>query len=318
MSDNIKSFMPALPDLAGRLPGLDTAALNQGEHHMSLDEQRLRWGSLAWRLVGLVAWPWLCWKLVGLEWLGLVDGLALAVVGLVALGLGVAWALISYRQELIRERLRYRRAALENRLMEQGYATFYAGYDQAVRRTYGRPAPNKDATTINYDAYRDDLAGLRGKLDDLAGALGERLDQVAARVVDAVTVDQVDGPTTQHLPVDPGVAVGYYNSPLEGLIARIVRGQDYGLRALTMGDVRYMSRSEYEGCIERLAPVGVLMPVKGRPAQLAPELLSWRAKWGLADADQDKRALEDAAHAWVVGRLGGGEVARVAPSPTVQ
>ncbi len=88
---------PPAPDLAGRLPALDSADLNRGDGLLPRDEIHGHRRALAASLAALVLLPWAASKGVDAGLLGWADAGVLTVAGWIVAGVGVAWAALPLR-----------------------------------------------------------------------------------------------------------------------------------------------------------------------------------------------------------------------------
>ncbi len=303
---NERTTLPAVPDLGARLPGLSVAA-----GWLTLDEVREHWRGLAGSVVAGLLWPWLVAKLGGLVGLGLVDGLVLVLAGeLVALGSLARWYVVQ-RQAVAVERRRLQRLAVEDRLVERGYSTLFAAYKRAVVGTYD--PPNKEPILVNFAEYKGELRAVSGHVDELVAGFREELAALrAARpvvtvcpVVDGVPACAPELEPPSILPLLDAPAVDYAGSLAEQFVDCLIQGHSYGLRAFVGGVEPVCSEQEYRALVDQLVGVGVLIKdVERRTCLPAPALVALRGQWALAGDDLARRmALEDSAHAWVLGRL---------------
>lgn len=299
--------IPVPHDLGARLPGFGRVV-----DWFSVEELREHWRGLAGSVLAGLLWPWLVGKLGGLLGLNLVDGLVLGLAGLLVALFGVGRWVMVQRQAVARERLRLRRVALEDRLFERGYSTLFSAYERAVAGCYS--PTEQEPVLVNFAGYTGELHAISGHVDELVSSFREELAALRARP--AVTVcPAVDAPCLDEpsiLPLLEWPTVEYVGTLAEVLVDRLVKGQGYGLRALTAGSSPACSEEEYRSVVDLFVGAGVLVrDVERRTCVPAPSLVTLRGQWALAGEDMPRRmALEDAAHSWVMNRLAAG-----VPSP---
>lgn len=298
--------IPLPHDLGARLPGFGRVV-----DWFSMEELREHWRGLAGSVLAGLLWPWLVGKLGGLLGLNLVDGLVLGLAGVLVALFGVGRWVMVQRQAVARERLRLRRVALEDSLFERGYSTLFAAYERAVAGCYDR---EQEPLMVNFAQYKGELHAISGHVDELVSSFRDELAALRARP--AVTVcPAVDAPCLDEpsiLPLLEWPTVEYVGTVAEVFVDRLVRGQGYGLRALTGGPSPACSEDEYRALVDLFVGVGVLVrDSERRTCVPAPSLVALRGQWALVGDDLPRRmALEDAAHSWVMNRLSAG-----VPSP---
>jgi hypothetical protein len=300
-----RDSLPVLPDLGGRLPGFGAAV-----DWFSMEQYREHWRGLAGCVLAGLLWPWLVGKLGGLIGLGLVDGLLLGLVGVLFALLGVGRWVMVQRQALARERLRLRRAALEDRLFEQGYSTLFSAYERAVVGCYD--PRDKEPLLVNFAQYKGELHAISGHVDELVSSFRDELAALRAARPAVTVCPAVDAPCLDEpsiLPLLEWPTVEYVGTVAEVFVDRLVKGQGYGLRALTAGPSPACSEEEYRVIVDLFVGAGVLVrDSERRTCVPAPSLVTLRGQWALAGDDLPRRlALEDAAHAWVMECLAGSD-----------
>ena len=298
--------VPAPHDLGARVPGFGRVV-----DWCSVEELREHWRGLAGSVLAGLLWPWLVGKLGGLVGLDLVDGLVLGLAGVLVALFGVGRWVMVQRQAVARERLRLRRVALEDSLMERGYSTLFGAYERAVAGCYDQ---EQGSVLVNFAGYADELHAISGHVDELVSSFRDELAVLRARP--AVTVcPAVDAPCRDEpsiLPLLDPPTIEYVGTLAERFVDRLVQGQGYGLRALTAGPSPACSEDEYKALVDLFVGVGVLVRDDARRTCVpAPSLVALRGQWALAGSDLARRmALEDEAHSWVMNRL-----SAVVPSP---
>jgi hypothetical protein len=310
---------PPAPDLAGRVPTLEYQDAPPLSHADIVSHRR----ALAASVAVLVLLPWAAWKAVDAGLLGWADGLALTGAGWAVALVGVAWAALPLRAERARLRARIRATSYQTSLTWHAWAGLINGFDAAVAGLYGRhrATPGPDPTVISPASLNDELTALRTTIRtlpaQLAGAIAEAAPVVTPQLREGAPPSQ-DSDTGPDLVDLLTVAADYQGGPMAALVGAVLRGQPYSRRALTTGDGAIMEGETYRAALDRLTTAGCFLAgTAGKAAEPAAQLVSYRARWAIADGDAaTQQALEEAAHTWALGRLAGAPITLYVPSPT--